>query len=132
VPAGTVATASNFYDNNNAPGLAIDGNLMNEWGSGTYSAWITLTFPAPVKISAIRIHADALPVTTEMYTVSTSTSTTPLGSATVFITSTPPGTLLPDIQIPPAMYSNITLTVNGGASWVGINEIWLLAAPACP
>jgi hypothetical protein len=71
-------------------------------------------------------------VSTEMFTLSTSTSTTPLGSATAFITSTPPGTLLPDIMIPPGMYSNITLTVNAGASWVGINEIWLLAAPACP
>jgi hypothetical protein len=131
VPAGTVATASNF-DADDTPGMAIDGDLGNEWSSDTYVGWITLTFPSPTMISAIRVHADALPATTEIFTVSTSTSTVTLASATVLITTAPPGTLLPDIQIPPALYSNITLTVNAGASWVGVNEIWLLSAPACP
>jgi hypothetical protein len=82
-------------------------------------------------ISAVRIHADALPATNEIFTLSTSSSTTPIGSATVLIERAP-GTLLPDIQVPPALYSDITLTVNAGASWVGVNEIWLLPTPACP
>jgi hypothetical protein len=131
VPAGTVATASTFSDPEDAPAMAIDGDLTNEWDTGTYTGWITLTFPAPTMISAVRIHADALPATNEIFTLSTSSSVTPLGSATVFIDRAP-GTLLPDIQIPPALYSDITLTVNAGASWVGVNEIWLLPAPACP
>ncbi|HEY6477606.1 MAG TPA: hypothetical protein VI456_13580, partial [Polyangia bacterium] len=82
-------------------------------------------------IAAIRLHADALPVTGETYTVTTSTSTAPLATATRTVQLWP-GSVLPDIQITPGMYSDITLTVDGGESWVGIGEIYLLAAPACP
>ena len=144
VPAGTVATGSGFITSYDGPdgstvdaGVAfspervIDGDIKTEWISGAYGAWLTLTFPAPVMVSAVRIHADALPVATEIYTVSTSTLAAPLGSATLPVTLSP-GTVLPDIQITPGMYSNITLTVSGGPSWVCIDEIWLLASPACP
>ncbi|HSY42060.1 MAG TPA: hypothetical protein VLA79_21140 [Polyangia bacterium] len=144
VPAGTVVTASSSLTSIYGPDASIidagftygadrviDGDITTEWISGAYGAWITLTFPAPVMVSAIRVHADALPVTTEIYSVSTSTLAAPLGSATYPVTLSP-GTVLPDIQITPGMYSNLTLTVSGGASWVGIDEIWLLAAPDCP
>ncbi len=140
VPAGTVATTSGSYSSPDGPDgaivtygpdLAIDGDPTTAWSSGSFNAWITLTFPTPVTIAAIRLHVDALPVTNEIYTVSTSTSTTPLGAATRTVTQWP-GSVVPDIQITPGLYSDITLTVNGGASWVGIDELWLLAAPACP
>ena len=131
VPAGTVATASSFLDSSNVPGGAIDGDLNLQWGAGTNTGWLTLTFPAPTMVSAVRIHANALPVTNEIYSISTSTSTVPLGGGT-FAVPAWPGSVLPDIQITPGLYSNLTITVNGGASWVGINELWLLAAPACP
>jgi hypothetical protein len=131
VPTGTVATASNSLDSANVPGGAIDGDLGVQWGSGTTTAWLKLTFLAPTMVSAIRIHASALPVTSETYSISTSTSTSPLGSG-AFEVPEWPGRVLPDIQITPGLYSDLTITVNGGASWVGINELWLLAAPACP
>ena len=144
VPAGTVVTASSTLTSIYGPDASIvdagftytadrviDGDVTTEWISGAYGAWITLTFPAPTMVSAIRIHADALPVTSEIYSVSTSTLAAPLGSATYPVPLSP-GSVLPDIQITPGMYSNLTLTVAGGASWVGIDEIWLLAAPDCP
>ena len=130
VPSGTVATASNTLDSANPPGGAIDGDLDVQWGSGTYAGWLKLTFPTPTMVSAVRIHASALPVTGEMYSISTSTSTLPLGSATFELPEWP-GRVLPDIQITPGLYSDLTITVNGGASYVGINEVWLLAAPDC-
>ena len=134
MPAGTVATASNTLAIDGGltygPANAIDGDITSEWISGTNNAWLTLTFPAPVMISAVRIHADALPETVEIYSLSTTATTVPLGSASLPV-KLAPGSVLPDIQVTPGMYSNITLTVNGGASWVGIDEVWLLAAPAC-
>ena len=130
VPPGTVVTASTA-DPENPATYVIDGDISDEWNADTTTGWITLTFPAPVMIGAVSIHADALPVTNEMYTLSTSTSTVPLGSLTAQVT-TAPGNLLPEIRIPPALYSDLTIMVNGGASWVGINEVWLLPAPTCP
>ena len=91
-----------------------------------------MTFPAPVMISAVRLHGDALPVTSEIFTVSTSTSTLRRSVSATYPVPLWPGSVLPDIQITPGLYSNITLTINGGASWVGIIELWLLATPACP
>jgi hypothetical protein len=145
VPVGTVATASSSYSSTvygpdgavvdggitYGPERTIDGDLTTGWTAPTNAAWITLTFPAPVMIAAIRLHADALPVTLETYTVSTSASTTPLATATRMVTLWP-GSVLPDIGIPPGMYSDITLTVDGMNSWVGMGEIYLLSAPACP
>ena len=130
VPAGTVVTVS-AADDTDPPTNAIDGDLTNEWSSGATAGWITLTFPTPVMIGAVRIHADARPVTNEMFTLSTSTSTVPLASLTAEVAMVP-GTLLPEIRVPPALYSDITLTVNAGGSWVGVNEIWVLPAPTCP
>jgi hypothetical protein len=143
VPTGTVATASSSYSDTSAdgsiidggmtygPGLAVDGDPATAWNSGDFTGSITLTFPTPIPIAAIRLHVEALPVTEEIYTVSTSTSTTPLGTATRTVTLWP-GSVVPDIQITPGTYSDITLTLNGGDSWAGIDELWLLAAPACP
>jgi hypothetical protein len=145
VPAGTVVTASDFYTSTiygpdgsvvdagiaYGPDKAVDGDPTTHWIAPSGNAWIKLVFPAPVMIAAIRLHADALPVTNENYTVTTSTSTTPLGTATRMVTLEP-GSVLPDIEITPGMYSDITLTVENTDSWVGIDEIFLLAAPACP
>lgn len=130
VPAGTVVTVSGVEDTNLATN-AIDGDLENEWSPGAVTGWITLTFPTPVMIGAVRLHADALPPSNEIFTLSTSTSTTPLASLTAQVVMVP-GTLLPEIRVPPGLYSDLTITVNAGASWVGINEIWLLPAPTCP
>jgi len=130
VPPGTVVTASTANDTDPATNV-IDGDIVDEWNAGTVSGWITLTFPAPTMIAAVRIHADALPVTNEMFTLSTSTSTVPLASFSAEV-MTVPGTFLPEVRIPPALYSDLTIMVNAGASWVGVNEIWVLPASTCP
>jgi hypothetical protein len=130
VPDGTIATANNSLDSVSGPDRAIDENLLTDWTPGTPTGWLTLTFPSPIMISAIRIHGDALPVNNEIFTISTSTSTVPLGSATYSVPLWP-GAVLPDIPITPGMYSNITVTMNAGSSWASIIAIWMLSAPAC-
>ncbi|HEY4395671.1 MAG TPA: hypothetical protein VGP64_16485 [Polyangia bacterium] len=139
VPVGTVATADNSLVVDGGPSYGpsntIDGDLTTEWVAPTSTAQpgasLTLTFPAPVMISAIRIHADALPEVVEVYSLTTSAGTVPIGSASLPVPRAP-GAVLPDIQVTPGLYSNITLSVQSEPSWVGIDEIWLLAAPACP
>lgn len=130
VPPGTVATASSS-DDTDPSANAIDGDVVDEWSSGTTTAWITLTFPTPTMIGAIRFHADAKPANNEIFTLSTSTSTVPLAS---FMATIPmqPGILLPEIKIPAGVYRDITITVNAGSSWAGINEIWVLPVSSCP
>jgi len=125
VPAGTIATASAFSAADATADKAIDGDTTTRWNAGDHTGWITLTFPAPVAISGLRLHVHASPETTESYTVTSSSSTTAIGSATADVTLQP-GLVLPDIFVPPGSYSDITITVNGGASWVAIDAIWLL------
>ena len=119
---GTVATASASLSADATPDKAIDGDITTRWNAGTFTGWITLTFPAPVAISGLRLHVHASPETTESYTVTSSSSATPIGSATADVLPQP-GIVLPDILIPPASYSDITITVNGGSSWVTIDAI---------
>lgn len=130
VPAGTVVTFSAADDTDPATN-AIDGDLTDEWSTGSVAGWITFTFPIPTMIGAVHIHADALPAEAETFTLSTSASPVPLATITAEVMRAP-GTYLPEIRIPAALYPDITLTVNTGISWVGVNEIWLLPAPTCP
>jgi len=132
VPAGTVVTAS-AADATDPATNAINGDVTDEWSTGTVTGWITLTFPTPITIGAVRIHADAKPVGLETFTLTTSTSPVPLGSTVADIALMPDGgTLVPEIPIPAGVYGDLTLSVNAGESWVGVNEIWLLPAPTCP
>ena len=125
VPVGTVATASSSLSSDATPDKAIDGDTTTRWNSGTYVSSITLTFPAPVAISGVRLHVHASPEATESYTVTSSSSAATLGSWTADVTPQP-GLVLPDILVPPGSYSNLTISVNGGISWVAIDAIWLL------
>lgn len=132
VPVGTVVTVSGADDTDPA-GNAIDGDITDEWSLASSTGWITLTFPTPVMIGAVLIHADARPISTEQFTLTTSTSATPLASTTARIGLMPEGgTLLPELPIPSGLYRDLTLTVDAGESWVGINEIWVYATPMCP
>src|SRR3569832_729120 len=132
VPPGTVVTVSGADDTDPA-GNAIDGDITNEWSLASSTGWITLTFPTPVMIGAVVIHADAKPVSNELFTLTTSTSAVPLASARAGIgLMADGGTLLPEFSIPPGLYQDLTLTVDAGESWVGVNEIWLFPAPICP
>ena len=130
VPAGTVVTASASLDSAHGPSAAVDQDFATDWTPGTSIGWITFTFPTPIMISAVRIQSDAYPANNEIFTVSTSASTATLGSATYSVPLWP-GSVLPDIQITPGLYSNITVSINAGASWASIIELWFLATPAC-
>jgi hypothetical protein len=125
VPVGTVATASTFLAADATADKAIDGDTTTRWNAGDFTGWITLTFPAPVAFSGLRLHVHGSPETTESYTVTSSSSATALASATADVTPQP-GLVLPDILVPAGSYSDITITVDGGAAWVAIDAIWLL------
>jgi hypothetical protein len=125
IPAGTVATASASY----APGtpeLAIDGVMTGGWNSGGYTGWLKLQFPKPTAITAVHIQAGAKPTTNETYTI-TDDSQAVIGSGTRQVISGPAsGSMLEPISVTPGTYSSITITINGGASWVQIVELSLI------
>ena len=123
-------TASASKDSAHSPGAAVDQDFDTDWSPGSSVGWITFTFPTPIMISAVRIHSDALPANNEIFTISTSASTATLGSATYSVPEWP-GSVLPDVAITPGTYSNITVSINAGASWASIIEVWFLATPAC-
>jgi hypothetical protein len=125
VPAGTVATASGYTMTGFTADKAIDGDTTTRWNAGTITGWITLTFPAPVAISAVRLHAHAVPDSIETYTITQGSSPTAIGSEMVDVPPAP-GIVLPDIQVTPGSYSSITISVSGTVAWVNIYEIWLL------
>jgi hypothetical protein len=128
VPPGTVATASTSRSGD-TPDHAIDGTLTTQWNAAMPTGWIEFAFSQPTTIGAVRIRAHALPASSETYTVTTGDGTTTLGSVTAQVDTNPNGTVLPDITIPIAAYSTIRITGDGGASWLAVDEIWLLAAP---
>jgi hypothetical protein len=130
IPAGTVPSASASY----APSLpihAIDGDLSTGWNSGSSSGWLRLEFPAPTYLTGVRILAMATPSTNETYTINADLLTSPIGSATRLVYSGTAGTILDPIVVTPGTYSSLTITINGGSSWVEIGEISLIT-PTCP
>jgi hypothetical protein len=125
IPAGTVATASASYTQG-TPELAIDGVITTGWNSGGYSGWLKLQFPKPTTITAIHIVAGAKPTASETYTI-TDDSQAAIGSGTrQVVAGSVSGSMLDPITVTPASYSSIVITVNGGASWVQINELSLI------
>ena len=48
---------------------AIDGNLGTVWNAGGFTGSITITFTSPQTIDGVKIYANALPTTTETYTI---------------------------------------------------------------
>jgi hypothetical protein len=130
VPPGTTAIASSSRSAD-TPDHAIDGSLATQWNAGGATGWIEFAFPQPTTIAAVRIHAHALPATAETYTVTAGDGGATLGSVTAQVAVLPDGTVLPDINIPAGAYSSLRITGDGGASWLAVDEIWLLPA-ACP
>jgi hypothetical protein len=130
VPAGTVATASGSYLTQTPEGV-ITGT---GWNAGAFSGWIELTFAAPVTLDGIQLVAGADPTATETYTLtgfqgSTSVS---LGSWTDTVEGNCQcAPLLPPMLFAAGSYDAIQIAVNGGASWVAINQISLLTS-SCP
>jgi hypothetical protein len=124
VPAGTVATANASYLTF-TPDMAIDGVMATGWNSGGYSGWLKLQFPKPTAISAIHIHASASPTTNETYTI-TADAVATIGTATRRVVAGTDGSTLEPIPVIPGTYSGITITINGGSSWVQIYELSLI------
>jgi hypothetical protein len=132
VPPGTVATASATYMTS-VPADAIAGSLSlsTNWCPGSNAGWLNLKFPAPLSITGIRLAANSDPPTSETYSFAEGSSMTPIGTATEMVNGNTALTIEPAIPLKPGSYSSITITVNGGASWVGINGVSLLTS-ACP
>lgn len=130
IPAGTVATASASYAPSTPDG-AIDGSLSTAWNSGGYSGWLKLQFPKPTALTAVHIQAGAKPTTNVTYTIGAD-SQTAIGSGTrQVVAGSATGSMLEPITVTPGTYSSLTITINGGASWVQINELALLNVE-CP
>ena len=130
IPAGTVPSASTSYGTT-LPIHAIDGDVTTGWNATTYTGWLRLEFPAPTYLSGVRLLAFASPSTSETYTINADLLTSPIGSATRTVYSGTTGTILDPIAVTPGTYSSITITINGGSSWVDIGEVSLLT-PTCP
>jgi hypothetical protein len=91
---------------------------------------LKLQFPKPTIISAIHIHASASPTSNETYTI-TADAVATIGSATRRVVAGTAGSTLEPIPVIPGTYSAITITVNGGSSWVQIFELTFIN-DACP
>lgn len=130
VPTGTVGTASATYSTDVASN-AIDGNLATDWNAPSNMASLTLAFPKPQAITGIRMATTSSPATMEAYTVTPSGSSTSIGSATEMVNGNPTPTIEPVISVTPGKYAGITISVNGEASWVVINEVSLVTTD-CP
>jgi hypothetical protein len=130
VPAGTVVTASGSYSTQTPEGV-ITGT---GWNAGAFSGWIELTFAAPVTLNGIQLVAGASPTATETYTLTGFQGGTPvsLGSWTDTVEGNCQcSVLLPPMLFAAGSYDAIQVNVNGGASWVAINQISLLTS-VCP
>jgi hypothetical protein len=130
IPVGTVASA-NASSSVSPPSNAIDGSLATAWNSGSYSGWLRLDFPAPVTMTGVHILAAAKPTADETFSIAANGSTTLIGSATRQVTAGVLGAQLSPIPVTPGTYASITISVNGGLSWVQIMEIALVTSD-CP
>lgn len=130
IPAGSSVSASGSY--NSQPADAIDGNLGTVWNAGGFTGSITIMFLSPVTIDGVKLYVDALPTTSETYTVFgiQDQQTTQVAQSTQTATQGG-GNALQTIAIPNAAYDGIRIDVQGNASWVAINEI-ALATTYCP
>jgi hypothetical protein len=128
MPAGSLTSASGSY--NSTPLDAIDDNLGTVWNSGGFTGSITIMFPSPVSFDGVKIYANALPSTSETYTIYgiQDQQTTQLAQSTQNVDQ---GSQLSTIAVPNAMYDGLRIDVQGNASWVAINEI-ALATTYCP
>lgn len=123
IPLGTTASASSSLAAN-PPVSAIDGNLNTWWNSQGYSGTLTLEFTAPQYLTSFGVAATALPSTTEQYTI--------LGQSDQGTWNTI-GTDAPHVSqhhleyftiaVTPGQYSAVRFVINGGSSFIGINDI---------
>ena len=129
MPAGSTATASGSY--NSTPADGIDGNLGTVWNAGGFTGSITIMFASPVTFDGVTIYADAVPTTSETYTIFgiQDVQTTQIAQSTQTVQQS--GNQLQTIAIPNAAYDGIRIDVQGNASWVAINDI-ALATTYCP
>src|SRR5947209_4696846 len=67
MPAGASASASGSY--NSTPAMLIDGDLGTVWNSGGFSGSFTIMFASPVTFDGVKLYVNALPTTSETYTI---------------------------------------------------------------
>jgi hypothetical protein len=138
-------STSSYYDNGEYEQVgqfAYDCNLGPEfWAAGTYTGWITAKFTAPIAFNCVVLTANALPATNETYTLYGSNdgeTWTQFTQATRYVTHSagapaPPwyDTLEP-ITFPQVTYQYLRIEVDGGASWVALNEVQLCVDSIAP
>ncbi|PLS19661.1 hypothetical protein CVD28_04390 [Bacillus sp. M6-12] len=127
LPEGTTATASSYYGGS-VPSQATDGNLGTVWTVPGFSGWIQFNFPAPQTITGIQLASNASPSTNEVYTVYglQNGEWKQISSPTTLYVSAGQPNILPEIPVTRGTYEGIKVDVNGGSSWVSINEITLI------
>jgi hypothetical protein len=125
MPLGTIALASGGTASNmSEPARAIDGVVATSWNANDYNGWIELYFPAPTMAGSIQLIANGSG-STEIYTLSgvSGGTTTPLGSWTFPVAGWGTPDTLPTMRFPQNTFDAIRIDVQGGSSWVAINEI---------
>ena len=127
-PPTVNVTASSSYGSN-TPNLAFDGNPATSWSAGAWSGTITAQFPSPIRFAGVLLSVGASPTTAETYTIygSNDGSTfTQLAQSTQTVVQGSINTLAP-ITFTATTAQYLRISVNGGSSWVGINEVQLIA-----
>jgi hypothetical protein len=130
IPENSLITANSHYSTA-TPDKVFDQNPFTAWNSGGYTGWIQILFPDNEErtISAIQLSANTLPSTYETYTIYGLEDGVwkQISSPTrLFVERSPDNnfvSLLPQISVTEGTYEGVKIEVNGGASWVSINEV---------
>ena len=120
-------TASGSYADS-TPDKAFDCDDGSAWNAGDYSGQITAKYAGPQTFNAVVLSVNAQPATDESYTIAASNdgaNWTTLASATRHVGGD--GV----VQLDPFTFDTVTeqylrISVDGGDSWVAINEVTLL------
>lgn len=120
---------------NAPPALAFDCNLSysSMWNSGGYSGTLYAQFVSPITFAGVLLTANATPPTDETYVTSVSSdgvNWTQLAQSTQLVSASGSALVvtLKPIRFGPVTQEYLRIQVDGGASWVGIDEVQLLVA----
>jgi hypothetical protein len=123
----SVIAKKNYYSVY-SPQQAYDCDLRTYWNSSSYEDSITAKFIVPVTFHGLLLTARATPATNENYTIYGSNDGSTWNQiirVTRQVETEPGGTLEP-IVFSQVTYRYLRIDVNGGKSWVALNEVKLL------
>lgn len=124
-PTGTVATASQIYNNAFAASKAIDGDLSTYWSSGSYSGTIQLVFPSAINLNFVQAAIGSTSSTRGTYTVYglKDDKWVDISSVGNFIPKKNSVIIMEPIAVTPGLYEGIKIDISNPSSWVGLYEI---------